>query len=161
MSIASAQGPDPSAQREAMKKFEWLAGHWKGEGWMDRGGQRAEFKGTETVTTKLDGLALLVEGKFNADIRGEERTVHETLAIISYDPKSATYRFQTHLANGASGEHQLELLEQGFRWSLSSPRGQMRYTMKLNEKGEWFEIGERSADGKEWQKFFEMTLRRE
>jgi hypothetical protein len=36
----------------------------------------------------------------------------------------------------------------------------MRFTVRLNEKGQWFEVGEFSRDGKAWQKFFEMTLER-
>jgi hypothetical protein len=30
----------------------------------------------------------------------------------------------------------------------------------VNEKGQWFEIGEVSTDGKQWRTFFEMTLER-
>jgi hypothetical protein len=36
----------------------------------------------------------------------------------------------------------------------------MRYTITLNDRGQWFEIGEISCDGKEWSKVFEMTLER-
>jgi hypothetical protein len=41
------------------------------------------------------------------------------------------------------------------------PRGQMRYTIKHNEKGEWFEVGEMTQDRQTWHKFFEMTLERQ
>ena len=30
----------------------------------------------------------------------------------------------------------------------------------VNDKGEWFEIGEYSSDGEKWYQFFEMTLQR-
>jgi len=36
----------------------------------------------------------------------------------------------------------------------------MRYTMVLNEKGDWFEIGEMSQDRQTWRKFFEMSLQK-
>jgi hypothetical protein len=46
-------------------------------------------------------------------------------------------------------------------WSFRDPRaGQIRFTIKLDEQGRWFEIGEISMDGKGWHKFFEMTLQR-
>ncbi len=35
----------------------------------------------------------------------------------------------------------------------------MRYIITLNEKGQWFEIGEMERNN-EWFKFFEMTLDR-
>jgi hypothetical protein len=38
--------------------------------------------------------------------------------------------------------------------------GDVRFTIKLDEKGRWFEVGEVSQDGKERRKFFEMTLER-
>jgi hypothetical protein len=37
----------------------------------------------------------------------------------------------------------------------------MRYTIKHNEKDEWFEVGEMTQDGQTWRKFFEMTLERQ
>lgn len=39
--------------------------------------------------------------------------------------------------------------------------GEMRYTIKLDAVGQWVEIGEISADGREWRKFFEMSLTRQ
>jgi hypothetical protein len=38
--------------------------------------------------------------------------------------------------------------------------GDVRFTIKLDEKGRWFEVGEISQDGREWRIFFEMTLER-
>jgi hypothetical protein len=32
-------------------------------------------------------------------------------------------------------------------------RGRMRYTIKLNEKGEWFEVGEMTQDGQTCRSF--------
>ena len=64
------------------------------------------------------------------------------------------------LATGTSGERELELLPDGWRWETSGPRGTIRYTFKLGPEGEWLEIGERSTDGAEWKKFFEMTLKK-
>jgi hypothetical protein len=157
-----AQAP-PATQREHMKKLDFMIGRWKGEGWIDRDGQRRTFAGTETVQGKLGGIALLVEGLFKGKVAGqdEEVTVHETLAVISYDEKANTYRFRTYLASGQSGDHELQLDENGWRWGMKYPQAELRYTFKLTGKGEWFEIGEFSPDGQSWRQFFEMTLRRD
>ena len=58
LSPARSSAQDPAAaQREAMKKLDFLVGEWKGEGWMEFApGQRRTFRGTEVVQSKLDGL---------------------------------------------------------------------------------------------------------
>jgi hypothetical protein len=43
---------------------------------------------------------------------------------------------------------------------MEMPGRSVRYTIRLDENGRWFEIGETSSDGSEWRKFFEMTLTR-
>lgn len=56
---------------------------------------------------------------------------------------------------------QSPVVEGGFQWAFQGPQGiSIRYTVKLTEKGEWFERGEMSQDGKSWRQFHEMTLRR-
>jgi len=157
----SAQTP-VSILREEMKKLDYMVGQWQGTGWISRGAGRQTFAGTETVQRKLGGVALLVEGNFKGKLPGaaQDTTVHETLAVISYDDKAKRYRFQTYLATGSTGDHELAITEDGWQWGMQTPRGNVRYTFKLTEKGEWFEIGEFSQDGTSWQKFFEMTLQR-
>jgi hypothetical protein len=157
---AAAQDPSKlgaDAQRAAMAKLDYMVGDWHGTGWMDRG-ERSTFAGSERVQRKLDGLALLVEGDFAAST-DPGRSVHKTLGVIYYDPQKNVYRFDTWLAVGSHGEHELEVLDDGWRWEIEFPGGTVRYTMRRNTKGEWFEIGERTNDnGTNWIKFFEMTL---
>lgn len=155
-----AQTPPPTVQLDAMKKLDYMAGQWKGSGWIEQGGKRTTFNGSETVQSKLGGLALLVEGKFNTQIAGKEVTIHETLGVLSFDERAKTYRFRTYLATGMSGDQEAMLVEGGWQWGIQFPGGSIRYTIKVNEKDEWFEIGEISQDGKTWRKFFEMTLQR-
>ena len=46
-------------------------------------------------------------------------------------------------------------------WKFRLPGvGDTRYTIVLNDQGQWFEIGEVQKDGSEWRKFFETTLTR-
>lgn len=154
-STAFAQeAPTAEAQRAEMKKLDSLAGQWKGSGWIQQGAKRGTFSGTETVQRKIDGLALLIEGKFSD---AEGKVIHETLAVLSFDPKAKNYRFRTYLASGRSGEHDFKLMEDGFHWGFDSPGGTIRYIIKTNNDV-WLETGEFSKDGKTWTKFFEMKL---
>ncbi|HEU4522422.1 MAG TPA: hypothetical protein VFT12_10485 [Thermoanaerobaculia bacterium] len=157
-----AQGPPkPEAQIAAMAKLDYMAGTWSGEGYFDFGSRRSTFRGSEVVQRKLGGTALLVEGSFFSNIGGNEVPVHTTLGVISYDPQAKTYRFATWLATGTSGQHELQLTAKGWKWELTSPRGTTRYEMTLTEEGDWLEIGERSTNGAEWVKFFEMRLKKQ
>lgn len=147
-----------------MKKFDFMMGRWEGESWIERGGQRFTSRGGEIVQRKLGGRVLLVEGLFKSKLPGQEQevTTHETLGIISYDEKTQMYRFRTYVARGGFGDHELRLVgERGWQWSIKrGSAGIVRFTMTLTEAGDWYEVGESSSDGKEWHRFFEMTLHR-
>lgn len=161
--VAQSSRPSPEKHIAAMKKLDYMVGNWRGEGWMDRGGERYHFRGSELVQSKLDGVALLVEGSFFGKVPGndQEVPVHTTLGVISYDAQKQVHRFHSWLATGSSGERELTLNEDGWHWEIKTPRAVIRYTMKLTLEGEWFEVGERSADGESWQKFFEMRLQKQ
>jgi hypothetical protein len=66
LALAAQQPASNSAdaQREAMRKLSFLAGHWSGTVSVARGpGEPLHLAQTEDVEYKLDGLVLLVEGK--------------------------------------------------------------------------------------------------
>ncbi len=153
-------GQDPAAadaKRAQMKKIEKLAGQWRGSGWIQRGPQRETFTGTETVQSKLDGLALLVEGTF-ANPAG--KIIHQTLAVLSPNDKLNGYVFTTYLLNGISSVQDFQVIGDHFEWGFPIPNvGQVRYTIKVDDVT-WFEIGEFSRDGKTWAKNFEMKIDR-
>jgi hypothetical protein len=158
------QSPAPAAQRDSMKKLDFLVGEWKGEGWMEFvPDQRQTFKGTEIVQPKLDGLLLAIEGQHRGKIggKGEEVVIHSAFALVSYDDKAKRYRFQAFTGRGNHEDTEAKVTDKQLIWGMSIPEfGDVRYTIKLDEKGRWFEVGEVSKDGKEWRKFFEMTLER-
>jgi uncharacterized protein DUF1579 len=154
-----AQTPSIPDQREAMKKLDFMVGQWKGEGWHERPpGPRTTFTQTENVQKKVDGLALLVEGKGTGkDGAGN----FEAMGVISYDDQARRYRFVTNTSEGRHGDFELKLTERGWEWGFALPQGgRVRYTMKLTDDGQWLEIGEYSQDEKTWRRFHEMTLRR-
>jgi hypothetical protein len=160
-SVAFSQDMGADAQRAEMKKLDSGVGKWEGTGWIQRGPDKMYFQGIEIIQKKLDGLALLVEGRFT-DKAKPDMIIHQTLAVLNYDTKEKTYKFKTYLANGASGMHNAKLIEGGWEWGFDIPGGSgtVRYTIKFTADT-WFEIGEFSRDGgKTWVKNFEMTLKK-
>jgi hypothetical protein len=108
-------------------------------------------------------MILVVEGLGKTKVPGrqEEAVVHNALAIISYDANAKLYRVRSYLASGRSTDAEAEFVAGAFRWRFQTPQGvSIKYTVKLTDKGDWFERGEMSQDGKSWRQFHEMTLRR-
>lgn len=150
--------PSPSPARvAAMQKLSFMEGVWKGTAWMQMGPKKEDTTSMETVTREVGGNALLVKGVHRI---ADGRVVHDTLGVL-FANDDGTYAFHAWLANGRSGVHKGEWKDGAFVWGMDSPGGRVRYTIRLDEKGRWFEIGERSTDGTAWTKFFEMTLARE
>jgi hypothetical protein len=161
----TGQEPKPNpVQLEAMKKLHFLVGEWKGEGWNEMmPGQRRTSPITERVQIKLGGMVLLVEGIGTKKVPGtqEEVVVHNALGILSYDEKANVYWLRSHIATGQTMEAKGKFTDGGFQWGFQAgPSLSFRYTVKLTDKGEWFEIGEMSQDGTNWRKFHEMTLQK-
>lgn len=85
--------------------------------------------------------------------------VHNAFAVVSYDEKAKRYRFQAYTDRGNYTEAEAKVADGKLQWGFHMPPfGQVRYTITVTEQGEWSEIGELSSDGKQWRKFFEMTL---
>jgi hypothetical protein len=159
--FAADEQTSKDAQLGEMKKLDWLVGSWKGNGWIQMGPQgRKEFTQTETVQSKLDGLVLVIEGQGKSNADGS--VAHTALAFVSYDERAKTFRWRAFTAEGRQTDTEAKVGANVLEWGLQiSQRGQIRYTIKLDERGEWFEVGEMTQDGKTWQKFFEMTLQRQ
>ena len=163
--FAALFAPMPLFAADEMKKLDFLIGEWKGEAWMQMGpGQRERVLQTERVQPKLGGQVLLVEGlgkrRLEDGTAGE--IVHDAMAVISWSEEKKTYRFATWVAGRPDGETTLDLTGPNTAvWAMDTPRGRMKYTIRLTEKGEWNEVGEFSRDdGATWMKFFEMTLQK-
>jgi hypothetical protein len=153
-----------AANVEAMKKLSFLVGEWTGEGWTEFvPGQRRTSPITENVQLRLGGTIMIVEGLGKKKAQGEqaEAVTHHAFGIISYDDKAKLYRLRSYLADGRSTDAEASFTDEGFQWRFQVPGNtSIRYTVKLNDKGEWFERGEMSRDGKTWRQFHEMTLQK-
>jgi len=157
-SIAFAQQPPSMVpeQTEAMKQCAFLEGEWKGAGWMMMGpNDRRTFTQTENVVSKLNGLVLQIDGLGK---NPDGKVVHEALATIAFDERTKSYHFRSYEALGHYLDTDTSCSNNTLVWTLPAGPRKMRYTIKLNDKKQWFEIGEFSTDGTNWQKFFEMTL---
>ena len=158
---ATAQTPSGSRPEE-MKRLDFLVGQWKGEGWIELGpGQHRTFRQTEAVQLKVDGAILLIDGLGKGKIPGkqEEVTVHNAFAVVTYDDKAKVFRWRAYQAGGSWIDTEAKVGENSLEWGFHDERaGDMRFTIRLNQKGQWFEIGEFSRDRTTWRKFFEMTL---
>jgi hypothetical protein len=134
---AAAQQPGgPDAQRAAMQKLAFLAGHWSGPVTIVRGpGEPLQLTQTENIQFKLDGLVLLVEGQ-STDKDG--KVSFSALATIAFDEATHTYRIRAY-HDGHYVDAELVPTANGFSWSFDSGPAHVANTMRLTGKNEWSE----------------------
>jgi len=159
-----AQSPS-SGNKEKMEVFKGWVGQWKGEGSMQMGpGEPRKSSVEERIESKLGGSIMVVEGigKRIDPSTQKEVVVHHAFAVLSFDEQSGSYKFKTYLQDGKSADAWLTTVsENKFQWGFDTPHGKIRYNINLDPaKKTWNEIGERSTDGTNWMKFFEMNLTR-
>jgi hypothetical protein len=128
-----------AVQREAMRKLEFLAGHWTGPVTVTHGpGEPLQLTQTEEVEYKLDGLVLLIEGKSTGR---DGKAQFEALATIAYDDASRSYRFRGY-NNGHYVDTELRVEGDGFSWGMDAGPAHVVNTMHLTAKGQWQETTE-------------------
>ncbi len=164
-----AQPPEAgAANREALKRFEFLAGKWQGKASVTTGpGAPVPVTQTEDVRFKLNGTVLLIEGTGVGKLPGadKEGVVFNALALLSYNAASKEYKLRAHRMEGTATDAYVKPHDtgRGFDWGFEVPaqKIEIRYTMTLTDDGKWHEVGRMSRDsGKTWLPFFEMTLTR-
>ncbi len=158
---AAAQSID-SVQRAEINKLGWWVGKWEGKAWNStEPGKQDTTTMVETIRKNLDGTIILVEGVGRRLMPKQEKgaIVHHAFAVLSYDEKKLSFRWQAwRIPGGIYTEAAPAVTDSSFSWSMESPRGKMRYSIKLNEKKQWEETGEFSSDGQNWHPFFGMLL---
>ncbi|WP_348262779.1 hypothetical protein P8935_23685 [Telmatobacter sp. DSM 110680] len=137
--LAAAQQsgmPNVDAQREAMKKLGFLAGHWSGPVSISRGpGEPLKLSQTENVQFKLDGLVLLIEGESTGS---DGKKQFQALATVAYDDASHAYRFRA-FNDGHYIDAELTVQPDGFAWGFETGPAKIQNAMQLTAKGEWQE----------------------
>jgi hypothetical protein len=62
--------------------------------------------------------------------------------------------------DGMYVDPKITIEDKGYTWEFEVPGRAFRYTMKLNDKGQWHEVGEVSMDGgKTWRKLLRDDAR--
>ena len=155
----------PALAGDEMKKLDFLVGEWKGEAWYQMGpnAKREYALQHEKITPKAGGAALMIEGvgRFKKEDGTAGDVVHDAFAMLRWDDQAKQYRFSTAVAGRGTAEPTFEVTgENRAVWTMKVPQGQMRYTITLDEKGDWLEVGEFSRDGEKWSKFLEMNLKK-
>lgn len=151
--------PDVDAQRTAMKKLSFLIGNWSGEAHVLRGpGERVELIQTEQAQYKLDGLLLVIEGIGRT--KSDGKPALQALGIISYDDECATYRMRA-FNDGRWLETEVRLVpdSQGLTWGFSLGEYKTSSLLRINDKGEWTELGELTIGSQPPRKFLELVVR--
>jgi hypothetical protein len=158
-----AQAPAaPEAHVSAMAKLSFLLGRWEGDGAIEPvPDQRYVFTSIEEARMHVDGLVLTIEGIHFARQGDGQRgpKIHHAFATLRYDASRGDYVIAATRLDGATIEARGRMQDDAFVWGFQDPRaGHLRYTIRLSPDRRWSEIGERSADGVTWTKYFEMTL---
>jgi len=151
--------PDLAAQREAMKKLDFLVGKWAGEAYLLRGpSELVELHQTEEAQYRLSGLIMVIEGVGRVGSGGQP--VLQAFGVISYDDDNATYRLRA-FNDGRFLETQLKLLEQGrgMTWGFALGEIRTNSVLRINERGEWTELAEISIGSQPPKKLLELTVR--
>jgi len=160
-SAAAQAAPSPGVNE--LQKLDFLLGDWQGEGWIVLGpGPRHTFRQRETIQRKAGGAVVQIEG-LGLERRGEQDVpIHQAFAVISYDSQAKRPRFRAWRADGGEVSCEPEFGDRSLIWGFTDPRSgvQIKFTIKLDEAGQWVERGESSRDGKTWQQFLEMKLRK-
>jgi hypothetical protein len=152
--------PNLPAQREAMKKLDFLIGKWAGEARILRGPNEAvELSQTEEAQYKLDGLIVLIEGVGRTESAAQP--LLQAFGIISYDDESRTYSLRA-FNDGRFLESELKLLEegQGMTWRFALGEIKTSSVLRINERGEWTESAEISIGSQPPKKLLELTVRK-
>ncbi len=160
LALAAQGRPDPAAlmaaQREAMRKLEFMDGIWRGPAWtILPTGEKHSITQTERIGPFLDGSVKVLEG------RGYEaggKVTFNAFGTISYSPATKSYTLHSY-AMGNAGDFELKLTPTGFIWEIPMGPTTVRYITTVKD-GEWLEVGDRIAPGREPVRFFEMKLKR-
>jgi hypothetical protein len=152
--------PDLEAQREAMKKLDFLVGKWDGEARLLRGpAESVELLQSEEAQYKLDGLIVVIEGVGRAKSGGQP--LLQAFGIVSYDDESKTYRLRA-FNDGRFLETEVKILEEckGMTWGFALGEIRTNSVLRINERGEWTELAEISIGSQPSKKLLELTVRR-
>ena len=158
---AFGQGrPNPAAliaaQKEAMVKFAFMDGVWRGPAWtILASGEKHSITQTERIGPFLDGSVKVIEGR-GYDPDG--KVTFNAFGTISYSPATKAFTLHSY-AQGNVGDFEIKPTADGYVWEIPAGPVTIRYTAIIKD-GTLKEVGDQIAPGKEPVRFFEMNLKR-
>ena len=158
-SAAFAQQTDPlPVVQQKMQALKWITGKWQGTAKIvGQNGQKQEVKHSLEFANKLNSTVLLL----NESATLGQDTVAQNMGLFGYNASQSKYNLQAYTKDGYYMEAYVEVLDKKLNWRIHLSGTIIRYTVRLNEKGQWYQTGDMSADeGKTWNPFFESTLTR-
>lgn len=152
--------PDLDAQREALRKLDFLVGEWAGRASIARvpGAPTESLVQTESVQYKLDGLVLMIEGVGRAGSEG--RPILQALGLITYDDQRMVYKMRA-FNDGRILETDVKLSDdgKGLTWGFVLGEIRTNSVLRINEKGDWTELHEITFGSEPPKKLMEVTVR--
>jgi hypothetical protein len=144
--------------QQKMQNLEWLKGKWLGTAYLNgEEGSKKEFKHTLEFSNKLNNTVFLIN---ETAIMGQD-TLAQNIGLLGYNHLKSIYNLQAYTNEGVNFDAYVEVLEKKVIWRIHYSGSIIKYTARLNDKGQWHQIGEMSHDdGKKWNHFFESTLSR-
>jgi hypothetical protein len=114
---------------------------------------------TESAQFKLDGLVLVIEGVGRTKADGKPAL--QALGLVSFDDETGTYRMRA-FNDGRWLETEVKLADGGNSISWGFVLGEFKTTtvLRINEKGEWTELGELAIGDRPPQKLMDLRVRR-
>jgi hypothetical protein len=152
----------PASQTGEMRKLDFLAGEWKGKGWLySVQGQKSEISQSTKISVEADGAVLR--------IKDARRLKEGTLlpmpmrlpeSSISYDEEAKLYRWRVDSFRGPGNPFEAKLIEsRTFQLIQHTQDGMGRNTIRVIEDGQWHETFELLlSDG--WFKVQETVLKK-
>ncbi len=163
--VLSAQPPANAGgdtARARMAPLRWLVGEWEGPATVTNSGRTFSLTQRESVQEAANGTVLLVQGRGSMTLpNGTERNVFQAAGLLTYEVDARKFTWISSGGTGHLGTTEAQVTGRGYIWKLVRPGGKRtRYTISQTANDEWREIGEETADGTNWTKTFEMTLKR-
>ncbi len=142
--------------QQKMQALKWVSGKWQGTVSILGGdGAKQEYQQTVEFTPKLKKSVFQFA---EVASRGQD-TIFQNIGMLSYDALKSKYTILAYTNGGIQIEADVEVLDKKMIWRVPVAGNLIRYTITLNEKGQWHQVGEGSGDaGQNWTLFFESKL---
>lgn len=148
---------------EQMKALNFLVGKWQGKVKYEPGAnQHQEALWTAHVYYNVGGSILIIDEK-GSEIENKNNTTVEILVVVYWDSAAKEYPARLYWSSeSGAGSAEGKVNVQDNTFVLQMNDAEKRFTVKLNEKGQWHEVGEiANGEGRNWKKRFEMVLNRQ